>query len=126
MPGSTFCSSPATIECSIARFESWSATITATATRPARSQAASASGTRRGRPPGTGCEALGGPRSSTGRIELTVDQAIDDDAVDDLQGDDCQKRAEIDPPERGDQTAEDAQEWLADVAQKTEHDVDGA
>src|SRR5271157_6488741 len=98
MPGSTFCSSPGTIECSIARFESWSATITATATRPARSQAASTTGTRRGRPSGTGCEVLGRPRSSTGRIGLAVDQAIDDDAVDDLQADDCQKRAEVDPP----------------------------
>src|SRR5947209_18204527 len=49
-------------------------------------------------------------RGSSGRIALAVDQAVDEDAVEDRQGEDRQDRAEVDPPECGHDAAKDRSE----------------
>src|ERR1700726_3017776 len=108
MPGSSLCSSPGTIQRLTAPLLSWSATTTASRTSPAQTQA------------------LAG-RSSIPRIgRSAVDDVLDDDAVEDLQCDDGQDGAEVEPPEAGDQAAEDAQVGLADVAQEPKDDIESA
>src|SRR5439155_1601851 len=136
MPGSSLRSSPAGIECSTARLLSWSAATTAASTASARVSpprnsvkrrfAASNSPTpadvalaprARGRP---------GTERRSRTSPLAVNDPVDDDAVDDLQREDRQQGAEVDPAERGQHAAEDAQERFADVAQEPDHVIERA
>src|ERR1700680_1169854 len=111
-PGSSWRSSPRTIELSTACLVSRSTSSTPERITAARTQATDR---RPGRRPS---------RSSTGRIgRSAVDETLDDDAVDALQAEDGKERAEVDPPECRDHPAKDAQEWFADVPQKPEHDI---
>src|ERR1700704_5659215 len=111
MPGSSPRSSPGTTELSIALLLSWSTAATAIATTAARAQASLARGTRRS-------------RSRIGCIgRSAVNQAFDQDPVDDLQGEDREDRTEVEAAERRDDSPEDAQERFADVAQEPEDRV---
>src|SRR2546427_3518288 len=136
MPGSSLRSSPAGIECSTARLLSWSATTTAASTASARIPAprgsvkrcfaASNSPTSAELP--LAPRARGGPGTErrSRASPSAVNDPVDDDAVDDLQREDRQQGAEVDPAEGGEHAAEDAQERFADVAQEPDHVIQRA
>src|SRR4051812_47862455 len=97
-PGSSLRSSPSTMLALTACLVSWSAATTTASTSTARSH---------------------GPAARIGAS--AVDQVVDDDGVDDLQREDREDRAEVEPAEGRQHPPEDAQERLADVAQEAEH-----
>src|SRR5947209_3187972 len=62
----------------------------------------------------------------TGDRPSAVDQRLDDDDVEDLQSEDRDDRAEVEPPERRQDAAEDAQVRFDDVAQEPQHRIERA
>src|SRR2546421_487693 len=136
MPGSSLRSSPAVIECSTARLLSWSASTTAASTASARVSAPRKSVKRRFAasnsltPAYVALALLARSRPGNERrpraSPSAVNDPVDDDAVDDLQREDRQQGAEVDPAECRQHAAEDAQERFADVAQETDHLIQGA
>src|SRR5205823_926624 len=135
-PGSSLRSSPAGIECSTARLLSWSASTTAASTTSARVPAPRKSVKRRfaashSRTPADLAPALParsrpGTERRSRAFSLAVNDPVDDDAVDDLQCEDRQQGAEVDPAECWQHAPEDAQERFADIAQEPDHVIQRA
>src|SRR3954454_6251783 len=103
MPGRKLCSSPGLTPLRIRCLLSWSRATTSSATPPAARQ----------------------ERIATLPLPSAVDQALDDDEVDDLEREDRDDRAEVPAAEAGQRSPEQPEERFDGVAQELEHGVAG-